>query len=140
MPVSFGRPAGLTCNCSEEVGAVPQSDARPDAPPPAVPVPVTPPAPKAPSPAVVVCACCGAADPRLPGQLRALVRSGAGPVVILDVGALRSVDLVTVDALARLQLLARGLGARLRLRGPSKELTALLDLAGLADIVPGEPG
>lgn len=116
---------------------MPESDARPAAPlptPPALPVPAVP------TPTVVVCGCCGAADPRLPAQLRALIRSTAGPVVTLDVGALRSVDLATVDALARLQLLAVGLGAKLRLRAPSPQLSALLGLAGLADILPGGPG
>ncbi len=48
-------------------------------------------------------------------------------------------DLCTVDTLARLQLAAGRLGCSIRLRDTCSELAALLDLAGLADLVPAEP-
>lgn len=44
-------------------------------------------------------------------------------------------DLAVVDALARLQLVARRLGGSIRLRDPPAELGELLDLVGLADVV-----
>jgi ABC-type transporter Mla MlaB component len=63
------------------------------------------------------------------------LRSGA-EVVLCDVGALVDPDLGTVDALARLQLTARRLGCRIRLRGACGELRELLALSGLDDVVP----
>ncbi len=48
-----------------------------------------------------------------------------------DAAALTGVDLETVDALARLALTARRMGARLVVRNASADLRALLDLAGL---------
>jgi hypothetical protein len=48
-----------------------------------------------------------------------------------DAAALSRADLGTVDALARLALTARRMGARLVVRNASPELRALLDLAGL---------
>jgi ABC-type transporter Mla MlaB component len=45
-------------------------------------------------------------------------------------------DAVTVEALARLQLAARRLGCRVRLRGASRELLELVDLMGLTDVLP----
>lgn len=92
----------------------------------------------APAPAVIVCGSAGADDPRLRDQARALVLGGAGPVVTLDVSSLRSVDLRTLDGLARLQLTVRSLGAQLRLRAPTAELRDLLALAGLADVIGDE--
>jgi hypothetical protein len=72
-------------------------------------------------------------------------------VVVVDDGSelvlahlkARGPDLALVDALARLQLAARRRGLRLRLRGASEELRALLELVGLADVLaleaPREP-
>ncbi len=48
-------------------------------------------------------------------------------------------DLAAVDALARLQLSARRLGGRVRLRDVSQELAELLDLVGLAREVGWQP-
>jgi hypothetical protein len=48
-------------------------------------------------------------------------------------------DLRTVDALARLQLLARRLGFELRPCGASPELIELVDFAGLAAVLRLEP-
>jgi hypothetical protein len=45
-------------------------------------------------------------------------------------------DQLDVDALARLQLAAKRRGARLELYGASAELVALLDLAGLSEVLP----
>jgi hypothetical protein len=44
-----------------------------------------------------------------------------------------------VDALARLALVAKGLGCHLQLGHASPELRDLLELAGLADVVPCAP-
>jgi anti-anti-sigma regulatory factor len=68
-----------------------------------------------------------------------LERSGA-EVLVCDVAALTHPDAVTIEALARLQLTARRLGRRMRLRDPSPELAGLLDLFGLADVLGVEPG
>lgn len=48
-------------------------------------------------------------------------------------------DIATVDALARLQLTARRLGWRLRLRNVSVELGELIELAGLTGVLGVEP-
>ena len=56
--------------------------------------------------------------------------------VICDVGAISEPDGVTLDALARLQLAARRRGCRVVLRHACIDLLALLDAAGLGDIVP----
>jgi ABC-type transporter Mla MlaB component len=44
-------------------------------------------------------------------------------------------DAVTVDALARLQLAARGYGCQVRLRGASRELHELIDFMGLENVL-----
>lgn len=44
------------------------------------------------------------------------------------------VDLAAIEALARLQLAARGLGWSIRLQDPAAELRDLLELAGLTDL------
>lgn len=68
-----------------------------------------------------------------------LERSGA-EVLVCDVAGLTHPDAGTIEALARLQLTARRLGRRVRLRDPSRELRELLDLFGLADVLRVEPG
>jgi ABC-type transporter Mla MlaB component len=65
---------------------------------------------------------------------------GGADAVVCDVGSLTRPDVATVDALARLQLVARRLGGQLELRRPTRELRALLDLCGLADVLPAGPG
>lgn len=55
-------------------------------------------------------------------------------VVDWDVADL-PVDLVTVEALARLQLAARRHGCTLRLRNAPAELTELLVILGLRDVL-----
>jgi hypothetical protein len=60
-------------------------------------------------------------------------RAGDAWTVTVDTAA--AADLLTVDALARLQLaVARG-GGRIRVHGASPDLCRLLDLAGLAGVV-----
>jgi hypothetical protein len=48
-------------------------------------------------------------------------------------------DLSVVDALARLQLAARHLGCSIRLHGACVELSELLDLVGLGNVVTNVP-
>jgi len=48
-------------------------------------------------------------------------------------------DLRTVEALARLQLVARRLGCELRLHHASADLQCLLDFTGLAEVLGLEP-
>ena len=56
--------------------------------------------------------------------------------VVCDVGDLAEPDVVTLDALARLQLAARRRGCRVVLRHAGIDLLALLEAAGLGEIVP----
>jgi ABC-type transporter Mla MlaB component len=60
--------------------------------------------------------------------------AAASGIVECDVAGLPP-DAATVDVLARLQLAARRNGRHLCLRNASEELLALLDLAGLRDVV-----
>jgi ABC-type transporter Mla MlaB component len=69
-------------------------------------------------------------------RVRAALARGDADVVTCDVGSLLDVDLVTVDALARMLLTARRTGGSVQVRGASAELLRLLDLAGLTEIVP----
>jgi ABC-type transporter Mla MlaB component len=71
--------------------------------------------------------------PGLCAQLRLLVNGGGAERVVCDVASLLEPDAGTVDALARLQLAARRLGYRLRLRRASAELQELLAFMGLQD-------
>lgn len=70
------------------------------------------------------------------GSLRARVERADGRVVGIDVSTLTEPDCETVDILARLQLLARRRGREIALRNASPRLCELLELSGLADIVP----
>ena len=75
---------------------------------------------------------------RLRARMQLEATGGAG-VLVCDVAALEDPDAAAVDALARLQLDARRLGAEVRLRYPSRELLELLALFGLAGVLPVEP-
>jgi ABC-type transporter Mla MlaB component len=95
---------------------------------------------EAPAPQVLCFAVRGPiARADLPGLCdrvcRLLTRSGDEPVAFCDVDDV-GVDAVTVDALARLQLAARRRGCRIRLRGASAELRALVAFMGLTDVLP----
>ena len=72
-------------------------------------------------------------------RIRALLKNSDVRLVVCDVGALVDPDAVTVDALARLQLTARRLGHRVRLRGACGDLQGLLLLMGLSEVLPIGP-
>jgi anti-anti-sigma regulatory factor len=74
--------------------------------------------------------------PALCERVRVLLEGSDAELVICDVGALVDPDAVMVDALARLQLTARRLGRRIRLRDACGELQELLALMGLGDVLP----
>jgi ABC-type transporter Mla MlaB component len=57
-------------------------------------------------------------------------------VIVWDLRDLGEVDAGTVDALARLQLAAKRLDARIVLRNVPSELVELLDLFGLTGVLP----
>ena len=62
----------------------------------------------------------------------------SAPALIVDVGAIDAAHLSTVDALARLKLVARQLGRPLLLRHASPELVELIAFVGLAETLPCE--
>jgi ABC-type transporter Mla MlaB component len=68
----------------------------------------------------------------------ALVESAEGPVVC-DVGRLVDADTVAVDLLCRLALAAGRFGRSFSIRGPAPELRELLDLCGIAPVLPVRP-
>ena len=72
--------------------------------------------------------------PALCAGVEALLAAGTAAVVVCDVDATH-VDLATVDALARLQVVASRLGRELRLRRAPPDLTLLVQLAGLAGVI-----
>jgi len=74
--------------------------------------------------------------PRLCERLHAISTATGSDEVVCDVGAVTAIDARTVDALARLQLTARRLGCRIRLRGEPPALRDLLAFFGLSDAVP----
>jgi STAS domain len=70
-------------------------------------------------------------------RLCAIVDAGHAEVVACDVGAVTA-GVGAVEALARLQLTARQLGCRLRLRHASLELEGLIAFCGLGDVLASE--
>ena len=58
----------------------------------------------------------------------------AGGDLVCDVRDIARGDERSLDALARLQLTARGMGTTIRLRNVSRALADLIELAGLADV------
>lgn len=77
-----------------------------------------------------------AADvPQLCDQLAARLRDSGATDAVCDVAALGRPTAVTVDALARLHLVARRHGCRMRLRGACPELLLLLNLTGLTEVL-----
>lgn len=74
--------------------------------------------------------------PALCERVRVLLAARDIDVVTCEVGAIADPDLVTIDALARLQLAARRLGRSIRLRHARAELQDLLVLTGLCDELP----
>lgn len=69
---------------------------------------------------------------RLCAELTRLAATGATEAVC-DVSGVHTPQLAAVDALARLRLTARRTGCHLRLRHPTPQLRALLELTGLAE-------
>jgi ABC-type transporter Mla MlaB component len=59
-------------------------------------------------------------------------------LLVCEVGGVAA-DAVAVDALARLALAARRNGCEVRLRSPSRELLALVELIGLAGVLHTAP-
>jgi ABC-type transporter Mla MlaB component len=78
--------------------------------------------------------------PALCARARTLMDSGDGDPLICDVGAVAEPDVVTIDALARLQLTARRVGRQIGLSHASRELQELLDFVGLSGVVPLNAG
>lgn len=85
---------------------------------------------------VLVCAITGPiARADLPGlcnRVCVLLQRSRARLALVDLGGVQP-DAVTVDALARLQVVAQRHGCQLRLRNASVELLELRDLMGLAD-------
>jgi ABC-type transporter Mla MlaB component len=73
--------------------------------------------------------------PGLCNRVRGVLEGSGAEVALCDVRTVDEVDAVTVDALARLQLLARRLGCQVRLRNTSDELLELVVLMGLAGVL-----
>jgi ABC-type transporter Mla MlaB component len=69
-------------------------------------------------------------------RARSLLAGSRNRVVVCDVRAVGEPDAATVDALARLQLMARRMGKEIRLRDACADLRSLLRLAGLAEAIP----
>ena len=72
--------------------------------------------------------------PRLSEQIGALLERTGAEVALCDVSAIDP-DAVSVDTLARLQLVARRRGCQARLLGASTELLELLGFIGLRDVL-----
>ncbi|MPZ53622.1 MAG: STAS domain-containing protein [Acidimicrobiia bacterium] len=82
---------------------------------------------------MVIGAPIGPSDiPGLCGRAERLMESGVA-TVICDVAAFEEVDMVVVDALARLQLIMTRDGGELRLSHVSPALRDLLEWSGLDD-------
>jgi len=77
--------------------------------------------------------------PRLCEHAGALAEGSEARHVICDVRAIVDPDVVTIDALTRLQLTVRRLGCRIRVRHACEELRDLLTLTGLGHVIPPYP-
>nr|WP_308294564.1 STAS domain-containing protein [Streptomyces sp. RKAG290] len=74
--------------------------------------------------------------PHLCSDLEAILATSDATVVDCDVGGIVQPDLVSVEAIARLSLVARRSGGRqLRLLGTRPEFQHLLDLVGLGEVI-----
>ena len=62
-------------------------------------------------------------------------RRGATDVVACDGAEFRAADLATIERLARLGLLVRRRGARLRVDNAPAALVEIVDLCGLGDVI-----
>jgi ABC-type transporter Mla MlaB component len=68
-------------------------------------------------------------------RVRAFVESRATMPVVCDVSAITAPDATSLDALARVQLVARRAGIPVGLRNAPPVLLDLLELAGLSDAI-----
>jgi hypothetical protein len=105
---------------------------RPD---PEAPSPVRPPPQRGSTVLVLGGQIARAEIPALCERVRATLECGREGSVDCDVGALAP-NAVTVEALARVQLIARRLGRRVRFKGAAPELRRLLCLMGLDEALP----
>ena len=71
-------------------------------------------------------------------QLVRRLSEGDVAEVQVDVRSVRTPDVVYIDALARIQLIARRQDSQVRLIGPCPRLLELLVLVGLEDMFPDE--
>ena len=69
-------------------------------------------------------------------RVRFLLQASDSDDLICDVGAVPNPDAGTIEALARMQLTARRLGGRVKLRRACGDLRDLLTLSGLTDVLP----
>ena len=69
-------------------------------------------------------------------RVRYLLEASDSDHVICDVSAVLSPDAGTVEALARMQLAARRLGRRMKVRGACGALRDLVTMSGLSDVLP----
>ncbi len=131
--MSFIRPAGLSPEMTANEG--PRLVAQEESPS-TQRNPLRPP----PEPGTIVLVLSGPIAPAdvtgLCVRARMLLESVNPDLVVCDVGGLVDPDAVAVDALARLQLTARQLGCRIRLRQACGQLRELLVLMGLGDVLP----
>ncbi len=108
--------------------------------PPRAPVPDPCPPPGAGSSVLILSGAIVTADvPALCDRARALLERCDADLVVCDVEGLADPDALTIDTLARIQLIARRLGRRVRFRRACGELEQLLALAGLDDVLPCGP-
>jgi hypothetical protein len=68
-------------------------------------------------------------------RVRGALEESDATVLLCELGASVGSDAVTVDALARVQLTAKRLGRRVRLRHGSKELQDLVGFVGLRGVL-----
>lgn len=66
----------------------------------------------------------------------ALALDRGATLVICDVSTVTRADVATIDALARLHLIARRRGGRILVRGADPRLVGLLGLVGLLEVLP----
>jgi ABC-type transporter Mla MlaB component len=77
-----------------------------------------------------------AAIPGLGERLASLIQRSGTDLVTCDVGVLDSCDLVVIDALARMELIARRLGCTVQVSRASDQLVELIAFAGLQEVLP----
>ena len=73
--------------------------------------------------------------PRLCEEVRRIAEETNADLIVCDLGAVDGPDVVTADALARIQLLARRVGCQLRVAHACPSLQCVLELMGLKDSV-----